>query len=126
VNRLANSQASSAYNVQFDPLQITQKELLQKLIQLEQTVAANLEPLPSRIFRFPILLDDPVSKAAVADYAATVRDSAVYLPSNMEYIAKANGVKDAATAAKSFVACPQYVRPRSECSDVLTNFSLFA
>ncbi|GHJ84927.1 hypothetical protein NliqN6_1329 [Naganishia liquefaciens] len=106
---VAVTNTTRAYNVQFDPLRITQKDLLRRLIALEQTVAANLEPLPSRIFRFPILLDDPVSKAAVADYAATVRDSAVYLPSNMEYIAKANGVKDAATAAKSLVACPQLV-----------------
>lgn len=81
--------------------------MLGKLVQLEETVGATHEPLPSRIFKFPILLDDPISKAAVADYAATVRDSAVYLPSNMEYIAKANAVKDAETAAKSFVACPQ-------------------
>jgi hypothetical protein len=88
-------------------LRITQRQLLQKLIDLEQTVGASHEPLPSRIFKFPILLDDPVSKAAVADYAATVRDSAVYLPSNMEYIAKANAVKDAETVAKSLVACPQ-------------------
>lgn len=97
----------TAYNVQFEPLQISQTEMLQQLIKFEESVAANLAPLPSRIFKFPILLDDPVSKAAVADYAATVRDSAVYLPSNMEYIAKANGVKDGETAAKSFVACPQ-------------------
>ncbi|KAJ9102817.1 hypothetical protein QFC20_004924 [Naganishia adeliensis] len=94
---------------QFDPLRITQKQLLQKLVELEETVGGTHEPLPSRIFKFPILLDDPISKAAVADYAATVRDSAVYLPSNMEYIAKANAVKDAETAAKSFVACPQLV-----------------
>ncbi|KAJ9115549.1 hypothetical protein QFC24_006959 [Naganishia onofrii] len=106
---VAVTTTTRAYNVQFEPLQISQTEMLQQLIRFEESVAANLAPLPSRIFKFPILLDDPVSKAAVADYAATVRDSAVYLPSNMEYIAKANGVKDGETAAKSFVACPQLV-----------------
>lgn len=83
--------------------------MLDALVALEQSLAKSHEPLPSRLFKLPILLDDPISKAAVADYMATVRDSATYLPDNMAYIAKANGVDDVAAAARSIVACPQYV-----------------
>lgn len=39
---------------------------------------------------------------------ATVRDSATYLPDNMEYIARANGV-DNQTATQSIVGCKQIV-----------------
>ncbi len=83
--------------------------MLQSLVHLEQSLVKSHEPLPSRLFKFPILLEDPLSKAAVADYAASVRDSAIYLPDNMEYIAKANGVAEREKASKSIVACPQYV-----------------
>ncbi|OCF62234.1 urea carboxylase [Kwoniella mangroviensis CBS 10435] len=99
-----------SYNVQFDPLVTTQKEMLARLIALEEELeSASHSPLPSRLFRFPILLDDPLSKKAIQHYMATVRDSAVYLPDNMKYIAKANGVKDRDTALKSIVTCPQLV-----------------
>jgi allophanate hydrolase subunit 1 len=58
------------------------------------------------VFRFPLLLDDPLAKAAVEEYIAKVRDSAVYLPDNVEYIAKANGVDD---GSRSLFACRQLV-----------------
>jgi urea carboxylase len=95
--------------VQYESLKTTQSTMLYSLIRLEQSVVKSHDPLPSRIFNFPLLLNDPLSKAAVADYVATVRDSAVYLPDNMDYIAKANGVSDRDTAAKSLVACRQCV-----------------
>ncbi|WRT67558.1 uncharacterized protein IL334_004530 [Kwoniella shivajii] len=98
-----------SYCVQFDSLRTTQKDMLRRLIDLEESLGSSPQPLPSRIFKFPILLDDPLSKKAVTDYMETVRDSAVYLPDNMDYIAKANGVSDRDTAAKSIVACPQLV-----------------
>ncbi|WVR06187.1 urea carboxylase [Kwoniella sp. DSM 27419] len=98
-----------AYCVQFDSLKTNQKDLLRALVDMEESLGTSDAPLPSRIFRFPILLDDPLAKKAVSDYIETVRDSAVYLPDNMEYIAKANGVSDRDTAARSIVACPQLV-----------------
>ncbi|KAK4689029.1 urea carboxylase, partial [Tremellales sp. Uapishka_1] len=101
--------AARSYCVQFDSLRTVQKDMLGRLVDLEKSLGTSREPLPSRIFKFPILLDDPVSKEAVTDYMETVRSSAVYLPDNMEYIAKANGITDCIAAAKSIVACPQLV-----------------
>ncbi|WWD21796.1 urea carboxylase [Kwoniella shandongensis] len=101
--------AARSYCVQFDSLATTQKEMLQSLISLEASLGTSDLPLPSRIFKFPILLDDPLSKAAVTDYMNTVRSSAVYLPDNMEYIAKANGVEDVEFAKRSITTCPQLV-----------------
>jgi len=97
----------AAYSVQYHNHVITQRELLMILVNVERSLIRSHDPLPSRIFRFPILLDDPISQEAVAEYARTVRDSAVYLPDNMDYIAKSNGVCDRQTAARSIVACPQ-------------------
>jgi allophanate hydrolase subunit 1 len=96
-----------AYCVQFDTLTTTQSDILQRLIDLETSLGSSSQPIPSRIFRFPVLLDDPVCKATVDEYARTLRDSAVYLPDNMEYVAKANGVVDGKTARQSLVLCPQ-------------------
>lgn len=84
-------------------------ELLQILINIESSLIRSHDPLPSRIFKFPILLEDPISKAAVVEYAETVRSSAVYLPDNMDYIASSNGICDRETASKSIVACPQLI-----------------
>jgi urea carboxylase len=77
------------------------------LVNIENSLVKPHDPLPSRIFKFPVLLEDPIFKVAVADYTATVRSSAVYLPDNMDYIAKSNGVCDRETASRSIVACPQ-------------------
>jgi hypothetical protein len=83
--------------------------MLDMLVSLEQSLGSSTEPIPSRLFRFPILLDDPLAKAAVDEYMAKIRDSAVYLPDNVEYIARANGVEDVSEARRSVVACRQLV-----------------
>lgn len=105
---IASTGTTRAYSVEFDPLETTQDEMLQQLLAVERSVVNAHDLIPSRLFRFPILFDDPVSKQAVRDYMATVRDSAIYLPDNQEYIAKANGV-DVEQASKSIVSCPQLV-----------------
>ncbi len=81
--------------------------MLQSLIRLEKSLSSSNEAIPSRIFQFPVLLEDPISKQAVKDYMETARSSAVYLPDNMEYIARANGIDSREKASRSLVACPQ-------------------
>lgn len=103
----AQSKLTAAFNVEFDCLQTTQKDMLAALVALEQSLVKSHASIPSRLFKLPILFDDPISKAAVADYMATVRDSATYLPDNAEYIAKANAVDDVNVATRSILECPQ-------------------
>jgi allophanate hydrolase subunit 1 len=95
--------------VEYDSLVISQSDLLKRLIDLEETLGSALRPIPSRVFRFPLLLDDPLAKQAIADYMAKARDSAVYLPDNVEYIAMANGVEDVEFAKRSIMSCRQLV-----------------
>ncbi|KAL0947898.1 hypothetical protein HGRIS_010533 [Hohenbuehelia grisea] len=47
-----------------------------------------------RVVRIPIVLDDRWSRGAVERYMRTSRDRAVYLPSNIEYLGRNNGVGD--------------------------------
>lgn len=99
----------SAYHVQFNPLVTDQKSLLRRLMDLEQLAAGSNTAIPSRLFRFPILFDDPLAKAAVEEYMTTLRDSAVYLPDNVEYIAKANGLDGADVVKQNLAGCRQLV-----------------
>ncbi|KAF9776480.1 hypothetical protein IL306_005336 [Fusarium sp. DS 682] len=50
--------------------------------------------VPSRSVRLPIAFDDSVSRAAIERYAATIRPSAPWLPSNIEFLERLNGISD--------------------------------
>ncbi|KAF4343438.1 urea amidolyase [Fusarium beomiforme] len=50
--------------------------------------------VPSRSVRLPIAFDDSVSRAAIDRYAATIRPSAPWLPSNIEFLERLNGISD--------------------------------
>lgn len=50
--------------------------------------------LPSRKLRLPLAFDDEVSRAAVERYTATIRADAPWLPSNVEFLEKLNGIED--------------------------------
>lgn len=50
------------------------------------------ENVPSRRVQLPLAFDDVVTRAAVERYAATIRASAPWLPSNIDFLAQLNGV----------------------------------
>lgn len=50
------------------------------------------EQVPSRRVELPLAFDDAVTRAAVERYAATIRTSAPWLPSNIDFLAQLNGV----------------------------------
>lgn len=58
---------------------------------------------PGRRLTFPIVLDDRWSTAALERYTRSVRDEAVYLPSNVEYLARNNGLESKDTALRKLV-----------------------
>jgi len=47
---------------------------------------------PGRKITFPIVLDDQWSRDALQRYMRTTRDCAIYLPSNIDYLARNNGL----------------------------------
>ena len=54
---------------------------------------------PGRKIVFPIALDDRWSRKALERYMSTMRSKAVYLPSNVDYLARNNGLQGGATEA---------------------------
>ncbi|KAF5646658.1 DUR1 2-urea amidolyase [Fusarium tjaetaba] len=50
--------------------------------------------VPSRSVRLPIAFDDSVSRAAIERYTATIRPNAPWLPSNIDFLQKLNGISD--------------------------------
>ncbi|KAM0499548.1 hypothetical protein ACHAP8_005705 [Fusarium lateritium] len=50
--------------------------------------------ISSRQIRFPIVFDDSVNHAAIERYTATIRSDAPWLPSNIDFLERLNGIKD--------------------------------
>lgn len=50
------------------------------------------QQVPSRRVHLPLAFDDAVTRAAVDRYAATIRASAPWLPSNIDFLAQLNGI----------------------------------
>ena len=62
---------------------------------------------PGRKLTFPIVLDDRWNREALERYMHSARDKAVYLPSNIEYLANNNGIEGGGVEAlKLLVASP--------------------
>ncbi|KAJ8090260.1 hypothetical protein PM082_018856, partial [Marasmius tenuissimus] len=59
---------------------------------------------PGRRITLPIVLDDGWNREAISKYMKTIRDKAVYLPSNVEYLARNNGLKDSEDALKKLIS----------------------
>ncbi|KAH0588530.1 hypothetical protein H2248_004362 [Termitomyces sp. 'cryptogamus'] len=79
----------------YDPSLVSQSEFLSSLITIQESLPPSVENMefPGRRITLPIVLDDPWNKEALERYMATMRRLAVYLPSNIEYLAKNNGLE---------------------------------
>ncbi|KAF8808826.1 hypothetical protein BYT27DRAFT_6537908 [Phlegmacium glaucopus] len=78
----------------YDPTVISQTNLLHLLVELAYLVPSDVKKaeFPARRITFPIVLDDSWNREALARYMTTTRDKAVYLPSNIDYLASNNGL----------------------------------
>jgi len=95
----------------FDPRLISQKDLLTALIQTEASLPSSVDDMvfPGRKLTFPIVLDDRWNREALDRYMRSARDQAVYLPSNIDYLARNNGLKDGAEALQVLISSPWLV-----------------
>ncbi len=73
--------------------------------------------ISGRRITFPIVLNDKWNKDALQRYMSTTRDRAVYLPSNVEYLAKNNGLSDSNEALQKLV--------QSDWVRVLYDFAIY-
>ncbi|KAG2365977.1 carbamoyl-phosphate synthase L chain, ATP binding domain-containing protein [Suillus spraguei] len=79
----------------YDPSVISQSEVLAVLLNTERSLPDSASDLqfPGRKITFPIVLDDQWCHDALQRYMRTTRNSAVYLPSNINYLARNNGLE---------------------------------
>jgi urea carboxylase/allophanate hydrolase len=67
-------------------------QVLDALVDHEASLGSELPShLPSRIVHMPLVFDDERSRNAIFRYTSTIRSSAPYLPSNIEFLQKLNG-----------------------------------
>lgn len=92
----------------------SKKLSINKLLFILRTVEKTLPPtesieIPSRIVYLPIACHDPWTKEAVNKYMKSVRPEAPYLPDNVEFIARCNGLQGVDMAIDYFVSTEHLV-----------------
>ncbi|GAB5450936.1 MAG: urea carboxylase [Halioglobus sp.] len=98
----------------YDPTTISLDELLERLQQCELELQAKMAAddaqleVPSRIVHLPLSWDDDACREAIEKYQESVRSSAPWCPSNIEFIRRINGLPDIA-AVKQIVFDASYV-----------------
>lgn len=79
--------------IRYDSQQLAQSSLIALLLTLEQTLGdvATMK-VPSRIVWMPMAFEDSATLGAVERYRETVRPSAPWLPNNVDFIQRINGL----------------------------------
>ena len=93
---------------------MSQDEVLEVILAAEEMLPEASEGMqfPGRKITFPIVLDDKWNREALQRYMQSMRDQAVYLPSNIEYLARNNGLDGGAEEAlKLLVKSPWVSNP---------------
>ncbi|KAJ5747763.1 uncharacterized protein N7511_009459 [Penicillium nucicola] len=68
-------------------------QVLDALVAHESSLGSELPSrLSSRVVHMPLVFDDERSRNAISRYTSTIRSSAPYLPSNIEFLQKLNGL----------------------------------
>ncbi|CAF0779294.1 unnamed protein product, partial [Didymodactylos carnosus] len=81
--------------IHYDGRTIHQKELVQILLKIEAELPSVEQiVVPSRIVHMPLAFEDKGSYEAINRYRSSVRNTAPWLPSNIEFIRRINGLKD--------------------------------
>ena len=79
--------------VRYDSLILSQKQLMQLLLELEAGLGdVSQLKVPSRIVWMPMAFEDSATLGAVERYQETVRASAPWLPNNVDFIQRINGL----------------------------------
>lgn len=80
--------------IHYDGRTIHQKDLLEALLTIEAALPPVEEmKVPSRIVHMPLAYEDKATLESVDHYRKSVRDKAPWLPSNIEFIRRMNGLQ---------------------------------
>ncbi len=79
--------------LRYDSRVLHQRTLLDHLLHLEENLGDVAElKVPTRIVHLPMAFEDSATLAAVERYRETVRSDAPWLPNNVDFIQRANGL----------------------------------
>jgi len=79
--------------LRYDSRVLHQRTLLDHLLRLERQLSDVAElKVPTRIVHLPMAFEDSATLAAVERYRETVRSEAPWLPNNVDFIQRANGL----------------------------------
>ncbi|MGE8496506.1 MAG: urea carboxylase [Pseudomonas sp.] len=79
--------------LRYDSRVLHQRDLLKHLLTLEASLpAVDQVKVPTRIVHLPMAFEDSATLAAVQRYSETVRSQAPWLPNNVDFIQRANGL----------------------------------
>ncbi len=82
-----------SFLITFDALKLSLEKLIEIVIIAERESRNNeLKPIPSRRVYMPIAFHDQKCLSYIRRYMETVRPEAPYLPDNMEFVARCNGL----------------------------------
>ncbi|KAI0100065.1 urea carboxylase [Nemania sp. FL0031] len=83
----------SSIMIEYNPLDISQQHLLNRVHEIQSSLEASVNALIScREVRLPFVIDHPEIQQCIRRYMETTRNKAAYLPDNVEYIRKCNGL----------------------------------
>ena len=72
---------------------VSQAKIISLLTALDLSIGANLpKSVPSRTLHLPIVFEHTSTLAAVTRYSRTIRPTAPYLPNNIDFLQKINGL----------------------------------
>ena len=78
----------------YDGSKIAQRKLIDYLVFIESQLGdLSKAKVPSRLFKLPITFNSHRQDAAIKRYMETQRPYAAYLPDNMEFVARNNGLE---------------------------------
>lgn len=84
---------------------ISQTELVETLCAYEKEILfENKWQVPSRVVRLPMAFEDSKTLNAVQRYKETIRASAPWLPNNVDFVAKINGIERSAVKDMLYAA----------------------
>lgn len=96
--------------VQFDGRLLPRDKLLDLLVQAESELPPVDEmTVPSRIVRMPLAFNASTTKLAIEKYRQSIRDQAPWLPSNIEFMRRLNGLKAEEDVQKTVFAASYMV-----------------
>lgn len=79
--------------IQYNHAVIHPTDLIANLIDIEQNLPNSmLVDVPNRVVRIPMVFEDSGTISAIQRYSETVRATAPWLPSNIEFIRRINGL----------------------------------